>query len=227
MSCICKHSTPPTVLLNNKTRWNIIQGHCESSRQFVLWASLFKLTNGTLFSWKRKLQHFISRITLIQIRSWECEGGDLEKSQSCSQVRQTLGFLCHPSKGGGEAKAAWLPGNNSLASVWGTAAAWGTMSLQASGWVCYQPAAGWEIISNHKWQWVPYLRPGNESSLNCINSTGFYYPLVLPFSAQNSLIFPSFCCLVEPPLLPWRRRCQLTFFLSFLFFKFAYTNVHA
>lgn len=89
--------------LNNKTRWNIIKGQSELCRQFLLWVSLFKLTNVTLFSpQKRKLQQFIFRITLIQIRSREREGGEWEKSQSASQVMQTPIVFVIPFKRKGQ-----------------------------------------------------------------------------------------------------------------------------
>lgn len=149
--------------LNNKTRWNIIKGQNELYRQFVLWASLFKLTNVTLFSRKRKLQHFILRIALIQIRSWEYKGGaGIEKvpEHGWGDINSLFSLSSYWREGKGQSSMAVA--QNNFASVPGTISACGTMSLQARGVVCYQPSAGWELISKTQQQWVLYLRPGNE-----------------------------------------------------------------
>ena len=179
-----KHWTH-TMPVNNKTRWNIMKGPNESYRQFVLWASLFKLTNVTLFSRKRKLQRFIFRITLIQTRSWECDGGDLEKSQSSSQVIQTLDFLCKPSQDRGMARAAWLAGNK-LASVWGTFSTWRTMRLQASAQVL--SASGRLRNHLHPLAAMAAIISGQVMSSLSTASAGFYYPLVLHLSATKEKI---------------------------------------
>jgi hypothetical protein len=126
-----------------------MKGQSELYRQFVQWASLFKLTNVTLFSWKGKLQHFIFWITLIQIRSREGEGGELEKSQSALQVMQILIVFVSPLKGEERPKLHGCPGQGQVCLHLRQGPCLQNNEPSAQWTVCYQPAAGWKIISSH------------------------------------------------------------------------------
>lgn len=108
-----------------------------------------------------------SRITLIQIRSWACEGGGWEESQSSSQVIQTwLSSSAQRRQRKGPSEwHGWLE----------------PLGFRLGHHFCLQNDEPWgprtSLLSASSrlrnnlqppGQWVLYLRPVNEQSLNCI-----------------------------------------------------------